>query len=106
MALSLESLTLAKKYVDESLVGVGAIKGSPCEIKQENFDNEGNTIITFYWVDKDNKEYTKDVIVNRGKKGDQGYTPVRGTDYWTSADIAQIQAYVDEQIGGALNGTY
>lgn len=41
-----------------------------------------------------------------GDPGAPGYTPVRGTDYWTSADIAQIQAYVDGQIGGALNGTY
>lgn len=41
-----------------------------------------------------------------GVPGADGYTPVRGVDYWTSADIAQIQAYVDGQIGGALNGTY
>lgn len=27
-----------------------------------------------------------------------GYTPVRGTDYWTAADIAAIQAYVDKQV--------
>ena len=38
--------------------------------------------------------------------GQDGMTPVRGVDYWTSADIAQIQAYIDGQIGGALNGTY
>ena len=31
-----------------------------------------------------------------------GSTPVRGTDYWTAADIAQIKAYVDDAIlGGA-----
>ena len=31
-----------------------------------------------------------------------GKTPVRGTDYWTSADIAEIKSYVDEAIlGGA-----
>ena len=41
-----------------------------------------------------------------GVPGADGYTPVRGVDYWTSADIAQIQSYIDEQIGGALNGTY
>ena len=38
--------------------------------------------------------------------GQDGMTPVRGVDYWTSADIAQIQSYIDGQIGGALNGTY
>lgn len=37
-----------------------------------------------------------------GAKGDKGDTPVRGTDYWTAADIAEIKAYVDEAIlGGA-----
>lgn len=52
---------------------------------------------------------------NKGDKGEQGipgvpgtdgYTPVRGVDYWTTADIQQIQRYIDGQIGGALNGTY
>ena len=34
--------------------------------------------------------------------GDPGYTPVRGTDYWTDEDKAEIKAYVDEAIlGGA-----
>lgn len=42
----------------------------------------------------------------QGVPGSDGYTPVRGVDYWTSADITQIQSYIDGQIGGALNGTY
>lgn len=32
--------------------------------------------------------------------GADGYTPVRGTDYWTEADKAEIKAYVDEAILG------
>lgn len=37
-----------------------------------------------------------------GADGTDGYTPVRGTDYWTEADIAEIKAYVEEAIlGGA-----
>ncbi len=37
-----------------------------------------------------------------GKNGADGYTPVRGTDYWTDEDKAEIKAYVDEAIlGGA-----
>ena len=39
-------------------------------------------------------------------KGKEGYTPVKGTDYWTSEDISEIQSYIDTQIGGALNGSY
>lgn len=38
----------------------------------------------------------------KGDAGDNGYTPVRGTDYWTDADKAEIKSYVDEAIlGGA-----
>ena len=34
--------------------------------------------------------------------GADGYSPVRGTDYWTEADKAEIKSYVDEAIlGGA-----
>lgn len=37
-----------------------------------------------------------------GRPGEDGYTPVRGTDYWTEADKAEIKGYVDEAIlGGA-----
>lgn len=35
-----------------------------------------------------------------GAKGEDGYSPVRGTDYWTEADKAEIKAYVDEAILG------
>ena len=42
----------------------------------------------------------------QGDKGNDGYTPVKGTDYWTTEDIAEIQSYIDTQIGGALNGSY
>ena len=35
-----------------------------------------------------------------------GYTPVRGTDYWTATDIAEIKSYVNEQLGVIENGSY
>lgn len=39
---------------------------------------------------------------DKGDPGAAGYCPVRGTDYWTEEDIAQIRSYVDEAIlGGA-----
>lgn len=37
-----------------------------------------------------------------GATGQDGYTPRRGTDYWTPADQAEIKAYVEDAIlGGA-----
>lgn len=41
-----------------------------------------------------------------GEGGQDGYTPVKGTDYWTADDIAEIQSYIDNKIGGALNESY
>lgn len=36
----------------------------------------------------------------RGEKGDKGDTPIKGTDYWTAEDIAEIKGYVDDAILG------
>lgn len=37
-----------------------------------------------------------------GEDGVDGYSPIRGTDYWTEEDIAEIKSYVDDAIlGGA-----
>lgn len=33
-----------------------------------------------------------------GPAGADGYTPVRGTDYWTESDITEIQDYIDANI--------
>ena len=41
-----------------------------------------------------------------GEKGADGQTPVRGTDYWTDADVSAIRAYIDEKIGEVENGSY
>lgn len=39
----------------------------------------------------------------QGDPGKDGYTPVRGKDYWTEADKAEIKSYVDTAI---LNGAW
>ena len=38
-----------------------------------------------------------------GSNGKDGYSPVRGTDYWTEADKNEIKSYVDQAI---LNGAW
>lgn len=37
-----------------------------------------------------------------GTNGQDGYTPVRGTDYWTSQDISSIESYCDTYIDGKI----
>lgn len=41
----------------------------------------------------------------QGPKGTDGKTPVRGTDYWTQADIAEIHKYIDAKIAEGLKPT-
>jgi hypothetical protein len=50
-----------------------------------------------------NAEWSEAIKLLPGPQGKPGYTPVRGTDYWTDTDIAEIKAYVDEAI---LNGKW
>ena len=60
---------------------------------------------TFTLLLSDGSE-TSAVQTIKGKQGTDGYTPVKGTDYWTDEDKAEIQSYIDTQIGGVLNGSY
>ena len=50
--------------------------------------------------DLDNSEFSIEDITPIPEKGADGYTPVRGTDYWTADDIAAIKNYVDTAILG------
>lgn len=73
--------------------------------------------ISLLWVDTADSKEDEDSVAKaieaalveakesgefNGADGQDGYTPVRGTDYWTAADIAEIKSYVDTAIlGGA-----
>lgn len=37
------------------------------------------------------------VTLVKGDKGDPGYTPQKGVDYWTDDDIAEINEHINEQ---------
>lgn len=47
---------------------------------------------------RDNNGNIIEVPTLKGNKGDDGYTPVRGTDYWTEADKAEMISEVEEAI--------
>lgn len=51
------------------------------------------------------KNGTTTATVTNGKdggNGKDGYTPVRGVDYWTSADVTNIKGYVEDAILGGV----
>lgn len=65
------TLAVAKKYTDDSLDGVGALKGVPCQI-QSVTDITGGKRVTFLWVDNEETEHTSTMDVMDGAKGDKG----------------------------------
>ena len=68
------ALMMAKKYTEESLTGLGALKGAPCKIKsiEEIKDIDGNVLankITFEWTATDGTTQTDTITVKNGLDG-------------------------------------
>lgn len=59
--------------------------------------SKSGTITTIKYTDRDGNIQTSTI-----SDGVKGTTPVRGTDYWTDADKAEIKAYVDNAILGGV----
>lgn len=70
---------LANGYTDETVIGGGAIKGSPCTIKSKTAI-EGGTRITFAWTLADGSERTQPIDVMNGVNGKDGKDGVDGKD--------------------------
>ena len=67
-----------------------------------SIEDGGTNIITVTKTDGTSSAFTvrngsKGSTGATGATGAAGYTPVRGTDYWTADDIATIQSYIDEK---------
>ena len=73
-----------------------------------NLSGGGGTVDLSNYYTK-NEVYTKaetDALIPTVTNGTDGYTPVRGTDYWTQEDINTIKAYIDTELGVIENGSY
>lgn len=71
-----QALAASKKYTEETVIGLGALKGAPCTIKQieEVKDTDGNVIankITFEWTATDGTVKTDSIVVKNGT-GEEG----------------------------------
>lgn len=78
--------------------GADGVGVSSVEQTTTSTADDGNNVITVTLSNGTTSTFT----VQNGSKGSKGDSPVRGTDYWTDADKAEIKSYVDEAIlGGA-----
>ena len=65
MGLSAVTYALSKKYTDESLIGMGALKGAPCKVKSVTKEN-GQNVVTLSWTDDLNVEHESKVYIKDG----------------------------------------
>ena len=68
MAISIETLALAKKYTNETVEGAGALKGAPCTVKSI-VDIPNGTRITLEWEDNSGNTETQSFDVMDGATG-------------------------------------
>lgn len=112
------SLALAKKYTDKKIAAAVFPEEIKVPTKTSDLINDSgfvtNTTSNLDNYYKKEEVYTKgqidqkipDILAEAKESGDfdgeDGYSPIRGKDYWTDADKAEIKSYVDEAIlGGA-----
>ena len=86
----------------ESINGADGIGIQSVEQTATSTEDGGANIITVTKTDGTSSTFTvkngsKGSTGATGAAGEDGYTPVRGTDYWTADDIAAIQSYINEK---------
>lgn len=66
-----EIIGMLKTYIQQTLVGMGALKGAPCTVKSVEED-PGVHVITLEWTDNDGNKQTKAITVLDGTDGTDG----------------------------------
>lgn len=69
-----EIIGMLKTYIQQTLVGMGALKGAPCTVKSVEED-PGVHVITLEWTDNDGNKQTKSITVLDGTDGTDGFSP-------------------------------
>ena len=77
--MDITSYILSKRYVDETIVGAGALKGASCQIASIEETEEGN-IVNFIWEYSDGTKGPASIVVKNGVEGTDGATPEIGAN--------------------------
>lgn len=86
-----EVLALLKKFVLETVQGLGAIKGAPCKIRSIT-KVEGGTVITYEWTGDDGTVKTSQMTVPDGAQGEQGEQGETGEDGFSPVAMVEQTA--------------
>lgn len=104
MGIDILTLALAKKYTNESLNGVGALKGASCTIESIVDDGSGN-LVTFAWVCADGTKQTSTMYVKHGLGADELQTALKQAEAAvTAAEEASARADAAAEKAEAAGG--
>lgn len=58
-----EIIGMIKTYVKKTLVGMGALKGAPCQVQGVVDEGDGTQTLTLQWIDTDGVTHTTDITL-------------------------------------------
>ena len=65
MAIDTVTLAVSRKYTDQTVIGLGGLKGANCTVK-DIVHQDGINVVTFGWAGTDGSKQTRDMIVYDG----------------------------------------
>nr|UVX76088.1 MAG: hypothetical protein [Bacteriophage sp.] len=77
-------------YTNEYLVGTTNVKGALDVLVPKSHDHDNKDTLDKLSDSNGKLQYNGSDVGLKGDKGANGKTPVKGTDYWTATDKAEI----------------
>lgn len=75
-----------RNYINQTLVGMGAIKGASAQLSNVYDAQAGTNTMTWKWEDNEGEEHTTTVVVYDGTPGDDGFSPTITVKTSTSSE--------------------
>lgn len=72
MINAMMALSRSKGYTDATADEFGGLKGANCQVSKVDYDTDGNTILTFLWVNTSGKQIETEAKIMRGPEGKKG----------------------------------
>lgn len=65
-----------RSYINQTLVGMGALKGASAQLSNSYNPSTGTNTMTWTWEDNDGVDHTTTVEVHDGPPGNDGFDPI------------------------------
>lgn len=91
-----------RNYINQTLVGMGALKGASAQLSNAYDPQAGTNTMTWKWEDNDGTEHTTTVVVHDGAEGDPG-TPGISPEITVKTDTSTTYILTIQTAGGSFD---